>query len=82
LTNKNKKKLAKKGDICLAHFLRRKVFESPELQKLTAAAYPPPAKVKSAPGAKGGDAGAKAASADSDEITPSRLDIRCADVKV
>jgi len=42
----------------------RKVFESPELKKLTAAAYPPPAKVK--PGA----------SAAAEEIVPSRLDLR------
>jgi len=42
----------------------RKVFESPELKKLTAAAYPPPAKVK--PGA----------SAAVEEIVPSRLDLR------
>merc|ERR550519_2542267 len=48
----------------------RKKFESPELKKLTAAAYPPPAKVK--PGQKGG-AGATPAA---DEVVPSRLDIR------
>ena len=54
--------------------LLRKIFESPELQKLTASAYPPPAKVKSA-GAKSGDGG-KAAAPESDEVTPSRLDIR------
>merc|ERR1739848_86272 len=42
----------------------RKVFESKELKKLTAAAYPPPAKVK--PGAK----------AEPDEVAPYRLDIR------
>ena len=54
----------------------RKIFDSPELQKLTAAAYPPPAKVKAASGAKGGDAAKAAAGADSDEVTPSRLDIR------
>ena len=54
--------------------LLRKIFESPELQKLTASAYPQPAKVKSA-GAKSGDGG-KAAAPESDEVTPSRLDIR------
>jgi len=50
----------------------RKKFESPELQKLTAAAYPPPAKVK--PGQKGGAGGAAPNAAD--EVVPSRLDIR------
>ena len=47
----------------------RKKFESPELKKLTAAAYPPPAKVK--PGQKVGAGGAAA-----EEVVPSRLDIR------
>merc|ERR1719295_2019140 len=47
----------------------RKKFETPELKKLTAAAYPPPAKVK--PGQKGG-----AAAPAADEVVPSRLDIR------
>ncbi len=48
----------------------RKKFESPELKKLTAAAYPPPAKVKVKAGSptKGGVA--------SEEIIPSRLDIK------
>jgi len=49
----------------------RKTFESPELKKLAASAYPPPAKVK--PSAKGGKGDATAAT---DEIVPSRLDIR------
>lgn len=48
----------------------RKIFDTPELKKLSAAAYPPPAKVK--PGAKG--KGASPAPADED--SPSRLDIR------
>lgn len=52
----------------------RKIFDAPELQKLTAAAYPPPAKVKAAGGAKSGDG--KSAAVESDEVTPSRLDIR------
>ncbi|KAH8408373.1 hypothetical protein KR215_004526 [Drosophila sulfurigaster] len=46
----------------------RKAFETPELQKLTAAAYPPPAKVKA-------NAPAAAAAA-GDEDAPHRLDIR------
>lgn len=45
----------------------RKAFETPELQKLSAAAYPPPAKVK-------GGAAAKAAAPEEDG--PQRLDIR------
>nr|XP_016924426.2 tyrosine--tRNA ligase, cytoplasmic [Drosophila suzukii] len=45
----------------------RKAFEKPELQKLSAAAYPPPAKVK---------AGAAAPAAGADEDAPHRLDIR------
>jgi len=44
----------------------RKKFETPELKKLTAAAYPPPSKVK--PGQK--------QAAASEEPDPSRLDIR------
>ena len=47
----------------------RKKFENPEMKKLINAAYPPPAKVK--PG-KGG-AGTPTAS---DELKPSKLDIR------
>jgi len=47
----------------------RKKFETPEMKKLIATAYPPPAKVK--PGQKGG-----AAAAAVDEVVPSRLDIR------
>ena len=46
----------------------RKIFESPELKKLTAAAYPPPPKVKAA---KGGNK-----PVESDEVAPYRLDIR------
>merc|ERR1712240_919837 len=45
----------------------RKIFESPELKKLTERAYPPPAKEK-----KGGN---KAAPAEA-ELGPSRLDMR------
>lgn len=40
----------------------RKIFDSPELQKLTKAAYPPPSKAKAAPA--------------DDVIAPHRLDIR------
>ena len=47
----------------------RKIFESPELKKLTAAAYPPPPKVKAA---KGGN---KPVVSD-EEVVPYRLDIR------
>merc|ERR1712168_1460818 len=46
----------------------RRKFETPEMKKLIATAYPPPAKVK--PGQKGGAAPA------ADEVVPSRLDIR------
>ncbi|XP_063041071.1 tyrosine--tRNA ligase, cytoplasmic [Engraulis encrasicolus] len=54
----------------------RKKFESPELKKLTATAYPPPSKNKAAPkGAKGG-AGGGAGGGDDEEVVPSRLDIR------
>ncbi|EDW73324.1 uncharacterized protein Dwil_GK17487 [Drosophila willistoni] len=48
----------------------RKDFEKPELQKLSLAAYPPPAKVK------GGAAAAPAAGSAVDEDSPARLDIR------
>ena len=47
----------------------RKKFDTPEMKKLINAAYPPPAKVK--PG-KGGTAVAGV----SDDMKPSRLDIR------
>ncbi|ELU10391.1 hypothetical protein CAPTEDRAFT_167956 [Capitella teleta] len=46
-------------------------FQSPEMKKLTAKAYPPPAKNK---GAKGGNKGG--ANAEAEEIVPSRLDLR------
>lgn len=46
----------------------RKIFESPELKKLTLEAYPPPAKVKAVKGNK--------PAPESDEVVPSRLDIR------
>ncbi|KAL7733753.1 hypothetical protein ACLKA6_011483 [Drosophila palustris] len=46
----------------------RKTFETPELQKLTATAYPPPAKIKAN--------AAPAAGAVVDEDAPHRLDIR------
>jgi len=47
----------------------RKIFEQPEMKKLIAAAYPPPAKAtKAAPAA--------APSAADDVIAPHRLDIR------
>lgn len=49
----------------------RKKFEEPELKKLVAKAYPPPAKIK-----PGGGKGAKAGGAATEEIVPSRLDIR------
>ena len=42
----------------------RKIFDTPELKKLTAAAYPPPAKTK--PGAKAAE----------EALVPSRLDVR------
>jgi len=45
----------------------RKVFESPELKKLSLEAYPPPAKVKAAKGGKQDEP---------DEVAPYRLDIR------
>lgn len=45
----------------------RKTFESEELRKLTAAAYPPPGKTK---GPKGAAAGGE------DELSPSKLDLR------
>ena len=47
----------------------RKKFDTPEMKKLINAAYPPPAKIK--PG-KGGPVGAGG----SDDMKPSRLDIR------
>jgi len=46
----------------------RKIFESPALKKLTAEAYPPPAKAKVVKGNK--------PVAESDEVAPHRLDIR------
>jgi len=51
----------------------RKTFETPELKKLVAAAYPPPAKAKPS-GGKGGKGGA--ASPATDEIIPSRLNMK------
>jgi len=51
----------------------RKTFESPELKKLVAAAYPPPAKAKPS-GGKGGKGGA--APPATDEIIPSRLNMK------
>jgi len=51
----------------------RKTFETPELKKLVAAAYPPPAKAKPS-GGKGGKGGA--APPATDEIIPSRLNMK------
>merc|ERR1712212_1143537 len=51
----------------------RRAFDTPELQKLTARAYPPPEKAKPS-GGKGG-AGGKAAPA-TEEVVPSRLNMR------
>jgi len=51
----------------------RKIFESPELQKLSKAAYPPPPKAKPS-GAKGGKGGK--AAPETDEIIPSRLNMK------
>ncbi len=52
----------------------RKKFDSPELKKLTASAYPPPAKVK--PGGGGAKGAAAAPGTNVNDISPSRLDIR------
>lgn len=49
----------------------RKVFEQPELKKLSLAAYPPPAKAKPSGGKKGG-----AAAPATEEIIPSRLNMK------
>jgi len=51
----------------------RKTFETPELKKLVAAAYPPPAKAKPS-GGKGGKGGASPPA--TDEIIPSRLNMK------
>merc|ERR1719312_1116177 len=51
----------------------RKIFESPELQKLSKAAYPPPPKAKPS-GAKVGKGGK--AAPETDEIIPSRLNMK------
>ncbi|TNN40495.1 Tyrosine--tRNA ligase, cytoplasmic [Liparis tanakae] len=48
----------------------RKKFESPELRKLSNAAYPGPAKTKGGKGAKAAGGG------EEDELAPSRVDIR------
>jgi len=52
----------------------RKVFETPELQKLSSKAYPPPEKVKPS-GGKGGGGGKSNAPA-TEEIIPSRLNMK------
>merc|ERR1719516_836151 len=52
----------------------RKVFETPELQKLSSKAYPPPEKVKPS-GGKGGGVGKSNAPA-TEEIIPSRLNMK------
>jgi len=50
----------------------RKAFDTPELQKLTARAYPPPEKAKPS----GGKGAAKTAAPATDEIVPSRLNMK------
>jgi len=50
----------------------RKVFESPELKKLTEKAYPPPPKAKPS----GGKGGKGANAPETDEIIPSRLNMK------
>eukprot|EP00088_Acartia_fossae_P010276 TRINITY_DN1510_c0_g2_i2.p1 TRINITY_DN1510_c0_g2~~TRINITY_DN1510_c0_g2_i2.p1 ORF type:complete len:503 (-),score=131.44 TRINITY_DN1510_c0_g2_i2:5-1513(-) len=51
----------------------RKYFDTPELKKLTAKAYPPPAKAPPSGGKKGGNAAAQPAT---DELIPSRLNMK------
>ncbi len=50
----------------------RKYFETPELKKLVAKAYPPPAKAAPSGGKKGGGAGQP----ETDELIPSRLNMK------
>ena len=52
----------------------RKYFETPELKKLVAKAYPPPAKAKAAP--SGGKKGGGGGQPETDELIPSRLNMK------